>query len=111
MNYKHLGIVLLLPLLMIGGPVSAAIQGIVAVPTSWRVENYVSGEDVVLWYTPSVCSTGKLTLPAGSSQALRNRFLATMIAAKTAARKVIVYYDDSAAPSTCVVASFGLESE
>ncbi len=90
---------------------TAAVQAISTVPTSWRLESYSNDESVVVWFSPSVCSSGKLTLPAGASQALRNRFAAVIIAGKAAGKKVVVYYDDSTAPGTCTILSFGLEAE
>jgi hypothetical protein len=86
----------------------ATVQLISAVPTSWRLQDYV-GSVVTVWFTPSPCTYGNLALPSGSTQAEINRFWALILGAKLSNRAVYVYYDDAAAPSSCIVTSFGMD--
>lgn len=87
-------------------PVAFAAQaGFVGVPTMWRLESY-SEKSVVLWFTPSKCTDGKITLPSTTSTVEYNRFYATMMAAKIAKAPVYIYYDD--AVDGCPVISYGL---
>ena len=71
----------------------------------WRLESY-SEKSVVLWFTPSKCTDGKITLPSTTSTVEYNRFYATMMAAKIAKAPVYIYYDD--AVDGCPVISYGL---
>jgi len=87
---------------------NAAVQVISSVPTSWRLQDYV-GSVVTVWYTSSPCTNGNLSFPASSTQAEINRFWALILAAKLSNHGVYVYYDDTSAPATCTVMSFGMD--
>ena len=82
----------------------AASVSISGVPTAWQVESY--GEKaVVLWFTPSKCPNGQITLPSTATTAEHNRLYATIMAAKMAQAKVFIFYDDSTA--NCTIVSYG----
>ena len=83
----------------------AASVFISGVPTAWRVESY-SEKNVVVWGTPSKCSSGMVTLPSTATTAEYNRLYATIMAAKMAQSNVFFYYDDST--PNCTIISFGL---
>lgn len=83
-------------------------QSVSAVPTAWRLENYVAG-GVVLWYTPSTCANGQLSLPASAVKADHDRLFATISLAKATGKKAFVYYSNSG--SSCLIVSFGMLEE
>ena len=84
-------------------PASGAEAQIVAVPTAWRLQNYIS-DSVVVWYTGAPgCSSGGLHMPASASQADRERFWSLIMTAKAAGKTVFVYYETT----NCNIASFG----
>jgi len=72
---------------------------------SWKIENYL-GDSIVVWGTPSACSGGALVFPENASKADRNRFYATVMAAKASNLTMFVYYDET--PASCLIVSFGL---
>jgi hypothetical protein len=37
-----------------------------SIPTGWKIENYI-GDVIDLWWTPSPCTNGQMTLPANAS--------------------------------------------
>lgn len=82
--------------------VSAA--GFTGVPTGWKLESY-GATSVHLWYTPSVCASGSLGLPAGSTVTDHNRLYATVMAAKLANKEMFIYYEPR--DNDCVITSFG----
>ncbi len=88
----------------------AASVSLLSNASGWRLENYTPG-GVVLWYTGSQCTNGRLELPAGSTAADQKRLWATITTAKTTGRKMFVFYDNSNAPNACPLISFGLDSE
>lgn len=75
-------------------------------PTNWRLENYVSGA-LVAWSTGSSCAYGRVTVPASATTQEKNRFYASLIAAKTSNVKFFVVYDN--ANPECTISSFGVE--
>jgi hypothetical protein len=89
-------------------PLAAQEVQIAAVPTAWRVQNYVP-QTVVLWFTGSTCINGQLTLPGTAVKADSDRLYATVMMGKAAGKKVYLYYTASAGGS--LINSFGLESE
>jgi hypothetical protein len=89
-------------------PLAAQEVQIAAVPTAWRVQNYVP-QTVVLWFTGSTCANGQLTLPATAVKADSDRLYATVMMGKAAGKKVYVYYTANA--GGCLINSFGLEAE
>lgn len=81
----------------------AAEALVTAVPTAWRLQNYVGG-NVVVWYTGvTACSSGGLIMPSGSTAEEKNRFWSLIMTAKAAAKPVLVYYDNV----NCNISSFG----
>jgi hypothetical protein len=84
-------------------------QSLVAVPTAWRLENYVT-DAVVIWSSGSSCAGGQLIFPANASNADRNRLWSVVSIGKVANKKVFVYYIPVNA-STCHIYSFGLLEE
>jgi hypothetical protein len=97
--------------LLLGLPMAAAAAytQISDVPTNWRLENYPGGP-VQLWFTPSPCTNGGMTLPVGATPADMNRLWALILAAKLSNRKVFVYYDNASVPASCPIVSFGMDN-
>ncbi len=83
---------------------AAMANGIEAVPTGWRLENYVSSHSVVLWFTGAPdCTNGQMT-GAGMSQDDYNRLWSTILTAKATSQKVGIYYNASG--GNCTIVSF-----
>jgi len=88
-------------------PFSGQSQGLIylsAVPTAWRLQNYIPNA-VVLYYTGSNCAQGILELSPSAVDADKNRLYATIMAAKASQLSVYVYYTQTA--TQCVIQSFG----
>src|SRR5438876_165256 len=85
---------------------AASVQ-LSAVPTNWRLENY-PGDGVYVWFTPSSCANGMLSLPSTTTSADRNRFWALVLAAKLSQKPIFVFYDGQS--PTCTIVSFGMDS-
>ena len=83
-------------------PGIALANSIEAVPTAWRLENYVSDHRVVLWYTGSECANGNLS--ATMSQDDYNRLWSLVMTSKVTNRAVGIRYDVSA--GVCTIVSF-----
>jgi hypothetical protein len=86
-----------------------------ASPANWRLQNYVGGTGVTLWFTPShdstnaACVYGKMYLPSTATAADHERLWSVITTAKLTGRLVFIYYDDS--PATCGrISSFGFGS-
>lgn len=86
----------------------AAALYLSAVPTTWRLENYVVG-GVVLWYTGSSCANGKLSLPANAVKADHDRLYATISLSKVTSKKSFVMYTTDG--TSCLIVSFGMLEE
>ena len=86
----------------------ASVQ-IAEVPASWRLENYAGSGAVNLWFTPASCTNGHLTLPASATTADSNRLWALVMMAKTSNRSIFIFYDNTSAPTTCTIISFGMD--
>jgi hypothetical protein len=100
---KRLAILLLI--LIFSKLALAQTGSIIAIPSTWRLENYVS-DNVVLWYTGSTCANGLMKLPVSASKADRDRLWVTVSLGKSSDKKVfIIYYPQS---TTCEIISFGL---
>lgn len=80
------------------------VQQLNTVPSSWKLENYF-GDNVVVWFSGSVCTNGKLSLPSTATDQDKNRFWSLILAAKTAKTEVFIRYEDTS--SSCDVVSFG----
>tara|TARA_R110000868_G_C10965232_1_gene769029 strand:- start:7997 stop:8317 length:321 start_codon:yes stop_codon:yes gene_type:complete len=86
----------------------AANAGTVAgYPTNWRLENYLDGQNVVLWYTGAAgCTDGKL-IGNGMTQDEYNRLFSLILTAKVVNKSVGLFYNGSG--NNCVIASFYIE--
>lgn len=82
--------------------------GMTANPSSWRLQNYIPG-GVAVYYTGSPCTSGSLELNSTSQTDDKNRFYATVMAAKLSNRSMYVYYDSTNAPYHCIINSFGID--
>ena len=102
--------ILILALALVGSNLYAANVPISSVPTSWRLQNY-TGDNVVTWFTGSACANGQLTFGTEASMDDKNRYWSVVMAAKLASKPVVVYYENSAAPSQCLITSFMLKEE
>lgn len=81
----------------------ADLTGLSAIPSNWRLQDYVGGA-IYLYYTGSSCTSGLLFLSA-PTEAERNRLWALILAAKLSNRAVFVYYDSA----NCAISSFGMD--
>jgi hypothetical protein len=76
-----------------------------AVPTAWRLQDYLNG-GVTVYYTPSTCSSGQIILsPSTATTDMMNRFWSLILTARVSGLTIGVYYN----PSTCLVTSFYLK--
>ncbi|MDR7050149.1 hypothetical protein J2X54_002630 [Duganella sp. 3397] len=78
-----------------------------AAQTPWKLENY-RADAIAVWGTASPCGGGVLGFAPDASLGDKNRFYATVIAAKTTGVTMFVYYDYQAAAGACLIVSFGL---
>ncbi|MEM6554490.1 MAG: hypothetical protein AAF642_01355 [Pseudomonadota bacterium] len=78
---------------------------IVEVPTGWKIQNYVPN-NVVIWYAPTNCVNGKLTLPANATDQDRDRLWALILSAKMAQAPVQIYYERYEDGRHCRITSF-----
>lgn len=83
---------------------SAAEAYISAIPTSWRLQNYIP-DTPTLFFSGSNCGpSGILAMPANATKADRDRLYNTIMAAKLAKKPVFIFYEST----TCTINSFGL---
>jgi len=99
---------LFLALLCVGcfSQAQADVVQLSAVPTNWRLENY-PGDGVHLFFTPSPCTSGYMSLPSTMTSADRNRFWALVLAAKLSQKPIFVLYDNQS--PGCTIVSFGMD--
>lgn len=97
-------------LILLLGKAFAGNVSLVAVPTAWKLQNYI-GDNVVIWYSPSPCTNGQLTLPSNATADDKDRLWSLIMAAKISGKKMQIYYDDSEVPSKCTITSFSLMPE
>ena len=83
---------------------------LVAVPTAWKLQNYI-GDIVVIYYSSSPCTSGKLNLPSNATTDDKNRLWSLIMTAKISGKEVQIYYDNSEVPSKCTITSFSLMHE
>ncbi|WP_334186008.1 hypothetical protein [Novosphingobium sp.] len=77
---------------------------VVAVPTAWRLENYVDGHKVMLWFTGAPqCTNGNLS-GSGMSQDDYNRLWSLILTAKANSKPVSIRY--TVTNGTCNIVSF-----
>ena len=94
-------------LLLLSGSVYAATE-MVVIPSAWKLENNI-GNRPEIWYAGSSCVNGRLTFSVAATTEDKDRFYATIAAAKMAGKKIFVYYDDSS--PGCEIISFGFPAE
>jgi len=83
---------------------SAAETYISAVPTSWRLQNYIP-DTPRLYFSGSDCGPySMLAMPTNATKADRDRLYNTIMAAKLTKKPVFIYYEST----TCTINSFGL---
>jgi hypothetical protein len=92
-------------------PAHSAMTLVTNSPAAWRLESYPGGAGVVVWFTSSPCPNGQVTFSSTASQADVSRFWATVSIAKAAGKKIFLYFDNTSAPASCPIVSFGLDSE
>src|SRR4051812_39358700 len=90
-------------LIAFSGAAHAATAVVSAVPINWKVESYIAGGPVLLWFTGSPCASGKLELPSSATATDQNRLFTSVLTAKTAGKTMVIFYEDT----TCVISSFG----
>lgn len=77
---------------------------VVAVPTNWRVENYVAEHKVELWFTGAPqCTNGNLK-GSGMSQDDYNRLWSLILTAKASNKPVSMRY--TVTNGACIIVSF-----
>jgi hypothetical protein len=99
-----------LAMMAAGGGAHAATQYINAVPTNWRMQDYVASVVQVYYIAgapnsncyQSGLTTTALKFSTSASADEMSRFWTMVITAKTVGHAVIVFYDDS----TCYISSF-----
>lgn len=69
---KILGVFFLF-LISLSSIVSADIKQITADPTPWKIENYF-GDSLVVFFSGSVCASGRLSFPNKATVGDKNRF-------------------------------------
>jgi hypothetical protein len=83
---------------------NAAQDLLEAVPTSWRMQDYMAG-GLYVYYTGSPCAQGVLVVPSSATVDSVNRFWSLITTAKSLGKTVGVYFDST----TCNVSSFYLK--
>ncbi len=96
-----LRLVLVAALLLTAVPAQA--DQIVAVPTSWRLQDYTNG-GINLWFTGSQCTNGGLVLLPSVPDGSKDRLYSLILTAKTTNRPVGIFYHFDG--TNCVIDSF-----
>ena len=92
-------------ILLLGTGLNVHAAGFEGIPTTWKLESY-GEKSVTLWYTPSTCPNGQLTLSPTATLAEHNRLYATILAAKAGNLRLFFYYDETRIG--CPITSFGM---
>lgn len=87
----------------------ADVVQITAIPSGWKLENYVGNNNVVAWYAGSTCTSGLVQFPNNATSEDKNRFWSVVMAGKLSGKEIFVRYDN--ATSNCEIQSFGLVQE
>ena len=95
----------LLTVFMVSNAAAEIVQ-MTEVPTSWKLENYIS-DNVIAWYTSSSCTNGQVTFPANASSDDKNRFWSVVTTGKVSGKEIFVRYDTV----DCKINSFGFSQE
>lgn len=91
-------------------PLSAVRADIIeAVPTAWRLENYVGATGVAAWYTGSPCTTGALSFNSSATADDKNRFWSLVMTAKVSGKPIGVAYTNVS--GSCQIVSFYLKEQ
>ena len=91
-------------LALTAAPSPAVANSLEAVPTGWRLENYISNHAVKLWYTPATeCTNGGIEV-GSMTQDDHNRLWSLILTSKITNRSVGIYYDANA--GNCTMISF-----
>jgi hypothetical protein len=85
------------------GPSFAADVMVEAVPTNWRMEDYLGGA-IDIWYSGSSCANGHMVLSAATPADVRSRFWSLVLTAKATGKYIGVFYDDTS--SSCLITHF-----
>jgi hypothetical protein len=88
-------------------PAAHADTEIVAIPTSWRLQNYIGTPGLVAWFTGSSCSNGVLNFSSTSTADDRNRFYSLVLTAKVSGKSIGVYYETVS--GNCQIQSFYIQ--
>jgi hypothetical protein len=97
-------IILLMTSAMPGISAAQADINLESIPTSWRLQDYLSG-GLIAYFTGSSCPQQSLTLPPSTPTDSVNRFWSAVMYAKSASKTIGVFYN----PSTCYITSFYLK--
>ena len=90
----------------------AYAASVTAVPTAWRLQNYVVGNDpngVATFYTGSSCASGQLLFRPDVNIAVVDRYWSLVMSAKISRQLVTVFY--TVEGSDCRIDSFLLQEE
>lgn len=97
----------------IWGIVAAALLGVAtpayadalieAVPTNWRLQNYVNS-GVTAYFTGSSCISGGLSFGPSATSDDKNRFWSLIMTAKALGKTVGIYYETTS--GLCQITSF-----
>lgn len=91
-------------------PFSAGHADIIeAVPTAWRLENYVGATGIAAWYTGSPCATGNLSFNSSATADDKNRFWSLVMTAKVSGKPIGVAYVNVS--GSCQIVSFYLKEQ
>jgi hypothetical protein len=83
-----------------------ATSGIDSTVNGWLVQDYPSGQGIVLWYTGSSCTNGQLLFDVSEPAERHNRLLAMVLSAKSMGAKMHVEYD--VVGTSCLIRDFGV---
>lgn len=89
------------------GIIAAPLQAeyLYAVPTAWRLENYIGGI-VAVYYSNSSCANGALIFTSSATADDKNRFWSLVMTAKVANKPIGINY--SVVGEQCQISSFFL---
>lgn len=79
-----------------------------AVPTAWRLQDYMNGA-LTTWYTGSSCASGQLILDVNAPADSKNRYWSLVMSAKMANKPIGVYY--TVVNGGCYITNFYLKEQ
>jgi hypothetical protein len=92
---------------LVVSPAAYADTEIYALPTGWRLQNYVSASGLVAWFSGSTCTNGLLSFSPAATTEDRNRFYSLIVSAKISGKAVGVFYETTS--GSCQITSFYLQ--